>query len=67
MIRQLEDVNEGATTPRGKPPCKAIKSRVSIFDKTGVARAAELAVFEGGGREGYEKSEEIRGRPPGKH
>jgi hypothetical protein len=65
MVRRLEDVNEGATTPRGKPPCKAIKGRVSIIDKTGIARAAELTVFEGGEREGYEKSEEIRDRPPG--
>jgi hypothetical protein len=39
MIRQLEDVNEGATTPKGKPPCKAIKGQHSIIDKPGFARA----------------------------
>jgi len=40
MIGQLEDVNEGATIPRGKPPSKAIKGKQSIIDKPGsVARA----------------------------
>lgn len=50
MIRQREDVNEGVTTPRSKPPCKAIKGREPIIDKPRVPRVGE-SVVEGGARE----------------
>lgn len=50
MIRRLDDANEGVTTPRWKPPCKAIKGKQAIIDKPRVPSVG-VSGIEGGARE----------------